>query len=298
MGEAGYELEGDQRDEQSARAAVMAQAIEVAGEAPIPVLRSMVCPYCGAVTPDSGRCSSCDGRFDPLSRQVTQNQMGPWSIRDDRQPHRPGCTYQMVARLIEQDSINSETVLRGPTTRQFWTLARHTPGVAHLLGVCHSCQAAVKKDAFACPSCHASFTAERDRQHLGLGPSRPLPGQGLPEVLALHAEPASLGGHGAAATGNVGVVSAPIGVGAGTQPSTAGKQSETDVDHQKLEEANRLARRWKHAWKTERRRAWIVMSGSVSITLIALLYVILVVVGGGGVEVGDGSTQIPAAVDE
>lgn len=291
MGEVGYEF-ADEKNDRSVREQVMAQAIAVAGDLPIPVLRSLVCPYCGAVTPDSGRCSSCEGRFDPLSRQMTQNQMGPWSIRDDRQPHRPGCTYQMIARLIDQNSITGETVLRGPTTRQFWTLARHTPGVAHLIGVCHSCQASVKADAFACPSCHASFTAERDRQHLGLGPSRPLPGQGLPEVLALHAEPASLGGHGHASAGNTGVVSTPIGAEIGVKPS------ENGVDKKQIEEANRLARRWKHAWKSERRRAWIVMSGSVSITLIALIYVILVVVGGVGTQVGDGSTQVPAAIDE
>ena len=182
---------GTNQSEHSARSAVMEAAQGVAGASPVPALRSLVCPYCGTITPDSGRCSGCSGRFDPLSRQATQNQMGAWSIRDDRQPFRPGCTYQTIARLIEQRKISPDTVLRGPSTRQFWTLARHTPGISQLLGVCHSCQTAVKTDAFACPSCHASFTIERDRQHLGLGPSRPLPGQGLPEVLAMHAEPAS-----------------------------------------------------------------------------------------------------------
>ena len=181
-----------EQSEQSARAVVMEQAVAAVGEMPAPVLRSLVCPYCGTITPDTGRCEACNGRFDPLSRQATQNQMGPWSIRDDQTPFRPGCTYETIARLIEQGKISSETILRGPSTRQFWTLARHTPGIANLLGICHSCQGVVKVDAFACPSCHVSFAAERDRQHLGLGPSRPLPGQGLPEVLALHAEPASL----------------------------------------------------------------------------------------------------------
>lgn len=268
------------KNEHSARSAVMERAMLVAGEMPSPQLRSLVCPYCGTITPDTGRCNSCSGRFDPLSRQATQNQMGPWSIRDDRQSHRPGCTYETIARLIEQKKISGETILRGPSTRQFWTLARHTPGIAQLLGLCHSCQAAVKPDAFACPSCHASFTAERDRQHLGLGPSRPLPGQGLPEVLALRAEPASQLGGSVGVGSGAGVASMPIAVqGNGAQPAT------TSVgDRQQIEEAARLARRWKAAWETQRRRAWIVMGIALTIAVIAIVYAILATQADGGRE--------------
>jgi len=264
----------------SARSAVMEQAAVVAGEMPVPQLRSLVCPYCGTITPDSGRCSACSGRFDPLSRQATQNQMGPWSIHDNRLPFRPGCTYETVVRLIEQRAISTETILRGPSTRQFWTLARHTPGVAHLLGMCYSCQTPVKTDAFACPVCHASFTAERDRQHLGLGPSRPLPGQGLPEVLALHAEPASqLGAR------HSGVVSTPIetrtSLDTGISPNgrtarALGGGGSSSEDEQKIEEANRIARRWRSAWRLERRRAWMVMGVMGAITVLAVVYAIFV----------------------
>lgn len=249
-------------DGQSVRGAVMEQAKAVAGDVPTPQLRSLVCPYCGAVTPDSGRCSGCAARFDALSRQATQNQMGPWSIRDDRQPHRPGCTFDTVARLIQQDSIGLNTVLRGPTTRQFWTLARHTPGVAHLLGICHSCQTPVKPDAFSCPSCHASFIVERDRQHLGLGPARPLPGQGLPEVLALKAEPAVI------ADGRI--ESASIAVGTPQDVAKASTQSMPTT------EAAQLARRWKRAWEVERRRAWTVISFAFVLVLISVSYALWV----------------------
>jgi RNA polymerase subunit RPABC4/transcription elongation factor Spt4 len=264
----------------SARSAVMEQAAVVAGEMPVPQLRSLVCPYCGTITPDSGRCSACSGRFDPLSRQATQNQMGPWSIRDDRLPFRPGCTYETVVRLVEQRVISTETILRGPSTRQFWTLARHTPGVAHMLGLCYSCQTPVKTDAFACPVCHASFTTERDRQHLGLGPSRPLPGQGLPEVLALHAEPASQPG-----SYHSGVVSTPIdtrtSLDTGISPNGraagahGGRGSSAD-EAQQIEDANRNARKWRSAWRLERRRAWMVMSVMGAITVLAVVYAIFV----------------------
>ncbi|PCI10924.1 hypothetical protein COB72_02045 [bacterium] len=294
----GYDLaDSEGAGGQSVRAAVMEQAMEIAGEMPVPVLRSLVCPYCGTVTEDSGRCSGCSGRFDPLSRQATQNQMGPWSIRDDRQPHRPGCTYQMITRLVGQGVIGAESILRGPSTRQFWTLARDTPGVAHLLGSCHSCQAEVKPDAFACPSCHASFTVERDRQHLGLGPSRPLPGQGLPEVLALHAEPASNMNQ------NAGVVSTPIGAGADGLGSTIGAKSgeqptELLADRQQVEEAARLAKRWKKAWESERKRAWVVIVASLCVATVALVYAVMIGAGASETDSVVDSGQIPAEVDE
>lgn len=264
------------------RAQVMAQARAVAGDPPRPQLRSIVCPYCGSVTPDSGRCTQCNGRFDPLSRQATQNQMGPWEIRDDRVPFRPGCSYATLARLIEQGVIGPDTVLRGPSTRQFWMLAKHTPGVAHKLGVCHNCQTQVKPDAFSCPSCQATFEVERDRQHLGLGPSRPLPGQGLPEVLALHAEPASLGaGQHVASTS----IAAPV----GTSPmsrTTSQSGARVDADQQtrqQLEDANRLVRQWRERANLDRQHAWVVILIASLITLGALASVYRAGFGANGV---------------
>ena len=166
---------------QSQRDQVMEQARDVAGSAPMPVLRSLVCPFCGVITEDRGRCKECSGRFDPLSRQATQNQMGPWAIRDSRQAFRPGCSFETIAKLVKQGVITEDTVVRGPSTHQFWTLARHTPGVSHLLGMCHSCQAPVNADAFSCPSCQVSFSIDRDRQHLGLGPLGHCPGAVSPK---------------------------------------------------------------------------------------------------------------------
>lgn len=110
--------------------------------------------------------------------------MGPWYVRDDQQPHKPGCSYDTLCKLCEQGKVTTESVLRGPTTGQFWMLARRVPGIAHRLGVCHSCQAPAKADEYACRGCGALFAGERDRQHLGLGPIRPLPGQESPEMVA------------------------------------------------------------------------------------------------------------------
>src|SRR5690606_27434669 len=105
-----------------------------------------LCPYCGAVTADARRCSGCGGHLDPLSRQATQNTMGPWHIHDSAQPFRPGCSFATVRKMIERGQIARRTILRGPTTRQFWTFADRTPSVANLLGMCHNCHAEVAPD--------------------------------------------------------------------------------------------------------------------------------------------------------
>ena len=258
----------EQTQDGRVRDQVMAEAMEIAGEPPKPQLRSIVCPYCGSVTPDSGRCGRCGGRFDPLSRQATQNQMGPWEIRDERVPFRPGCSYATLTRLIEQGVLTGDTVLRGPSTRQFWMLAKHTPGVAHKLGVCHNCQAQVKPDAFSCPNCEASFEVERDRQHLGLGPARPLPGQGLPEVLALHAEPASVAHYQPIASTAI-ASPEPLGARPGVQASGSGMD---DDARRMIDDANRLVRQWRNRASNDRQHAWAVMVIASCIAIAALGY--------------------------
>jgi hypothetical protein len=253
----------------TAREAVMAKARTIAGDPPTPRLRSIVCPFCGSVTSDTGRCTECSGRFDPLSRQATQNQMGPWEVRDERVPFRPGCSYATLTGLIDQGKIVGETVIRGPSTRQFWMLAKHTPGIGHRFGNCHNCHAQVEKDAFSCPQCSVSFEAERDRQHLGLGPARPLPGQGLPEVLALHAEPASTSTGDRVASTNPGGVSAVAG-----QPTKRQVIAEgVDETRRRLDDSLRLVEQWRTRAAADRQHAWAVIVLSAIITLGALGYV-------------------------
>jgi|TARA_R110000782_G_scaffold20675_19_gene55904 hypothetical protein len=246
----------------------MAGAMGVAGELPRPMPRAVLCPYCGGVTAQTGRCTACGGRFDPLSRQATQNHMGPWAIRDDRAPHRPGCTYETLCRLIDAGSVGLDSVVRGPSTRQFWTLARHTPGVSHRLGVCHNCREPVARDAFQCPSCHAPFTVDRDRQHLGVGPFRPLPGQGTPEVMALHAGPARSAGvepkdFTRVTTGADGNASAGMGGATEEQIRAAGR-------------AQTAATTWRRHSEQERSRGLVALVLAALVVLTSLLYAGLV----------------------
>lgn len=135
----------------------------------------VICPYCGETQPAHERCRVCGGLFEPLSRQATHNAMGPWFIHNRERPHQPGCSYETLAALIERGQVTKYSIIRGPTSKQFWTIAKHVPGVAHLLGYCHACDAEVSLDDHGCPQCGAPFGAYLDRNALGLPDIRPLP---------------------------------------------------------------------------------------------------------------------------
>ncbi|HLO40024.1 MAG TPA: hypothetical protein VK176_03310 [Phycisphaerales bacterium] len=177
----------DSRDEsgQHPTGDVLSDIPSEAGPTAVPDRKVRVlCPYCGRGTLLAARCEQCKGLLDPLSRQATQNSMGPWFIHDPANPYRPGCSYEVIREMIRRGKVTAETVLRGPTTRQYWMLAARTPSVSNLLGRCHNCQKEVQPDAIACPSCNADFSPELDRQFLGLGPVYLLPGQASPEEIA------------------------------------------------------------------------------------------------------------------
>lgn len=154
-----------------------------------------LCPYCGhghELVPGKPRplqCESCKGRFEPLSRQATQNAMGPWQVRDESQPFRPPCSYETIVKLAQRGKIGPTTIVRGPTTRQFWSYARDTPGVAAVLGFCHSCHTPIAAEDANCPSCDAELRPATDRQQLGLSPKVVLPGEAPPEQIAAMIRP-------------------------------------------------------------------------------------------------------------
>jgi hypothetical protein len=146
---------------------------EVGAARPMRVL----CPYCGSIQRGGEQCVRCKGLFEPLSRQATQNVMGPWQVRDEAQPFLPGVSHERIREMVSRGKIHRGTVLRGPTSRQFWSLACNTQGVAVLLGECHNCHAPVPTEGFMCKGCGAVLTCPTDRQHLGLGVVRVLPGE-------------------------------------------------------------------------------------------------------------------------
>lgn len=128
----------------------------------------VICPYCGHTQSNKDRCEGCNGYFEPLSRMATQIAMGPWYVRDANQPFRPGCSMEVIRKQIKGGKIKANTVLRGPTTRQFWTVARFAPGIAHLLGYCDACGTHVDPADMRCHACGHSFLVHDDRNELGL----------------------------------------------------------------------------------------------------------------------------------
>jgi hypothetical protein len=141
-----------------------------------PNVKAMICPYCGHVQEAGTRCSACHVEVDSLTRQATQNDMGPWFVRDPNRPHFPGCSYETMGKLVAMGVITKHTVIRGPSTQQFWMAARRAPGIAHLLGYCHECDAKVSPKDLRCPACRIAFGAWLDRDRLGLDDIRGLPG--------------------------------------------------------------------------------------------------------------------------
>ena len=134
----------------------------------------ILCPYCGHVqSAAADRCELCGGFFDELSRRVSQQHMGPWFIHDKARPFRPGCSYDVLVRQIQRGKLDPNTILRGPTTRQFWSVARNVPGVAHLLGYCFNCGQHVMPTAAECAKCRTVFSAPDIRDQLGLDPLDP-----------------------------------------------------------------------------------------------------------------------------
>jgi len=136
------------------------------GDRPVP---TAPCPYCGTTpAPDATRCAHCGGLFEPLSRTATQLAMGPWQVRDDTKPFMPGFSAAVLIRQIAAGRVKADTVLRGPSTYQFWMRADQAPGVSRLLGKCHACRADVDKNATSCAKCNADLFLPEEPNTLGL----------------------------------------------------------------------------------------------------------------------------------
>lgn len=128
------------------------------------------CPYCGQPheSTDVGRCTSCNGLFEPLSEIATQLAMGPWFVRDEDRPFMPGFNEAILRQQVVTGRITANTIMRGPTTNQFWMNAADTPGVSRLMGTCHSCHQPVEPTDTACQFCKSDMSLPDDVDALGL----------------------------------------------------------------------------------------------------------------------------------
>ncbi|MGB0766911.1 MAG: hypothetical protein ACPGYV_04300, partial [Phycisphaeraceae bacterium] len=94
--------------------------------------------------------------------------MGPWFVRDEDRPFMPGFSETILRQQVAAGRINANTIVRGPTTNQFWMTAGKTPGVSRLMGACHACDGAVSPEDIACPLCEADLSLPEEVDRLGL----------------------------------------------------------------------------------------------------------------------------------
>lgn len=130
--------------------------------------RILACPLCGETQYEQSVCKQCGGKLDADGLLLAEASFGPWFIRDEDNPFAPGMTYDLLVEKIGDKKLNRFSLVRGPTTRQLWILAKRVPGIAHLLGRCHRCDEHVDPTSLACHMCDVAFGGYRDRDSLGL----------------------------------------------------------------------------------------------------------------------------------
>lgn len=130
--------------------------------------QAVLCPFCGTAQFNKDRCSTCHKEFSERSRKEAQVEMGPWYVRNKANPHAAGMSYPMIKKWADSGVLTPKSVVRGPSTQQFWLMAKFAPGISHLVGFCFACPASASPNATHCASCGAPFKEYPRRNELGL----------------------------------------------------------------------------------------------------------------------------------
>jgi len=113
-----------------------------------------VCPFCGTTREtDLGPCQHCSLEDTPTTRAATRTKLGPWYVLQSRNPSAPGMNFATLMMLVQKGRVTARSVLRGPTTGQFWKHAAKVKGVAREFGLCWNCGGDIARNGRACPSC-------------------------------------------------------------------------------------------------------------------------------------------------
>ncbi len=113
-----------------------------------------VCPFCGAVAESGdGACARCTMENSPLTRQATRARLGPWYVLQSRNPSAPGMKYSVLLALVKKGQITPRSIVRGPTTNQFWRFAAKVRGVSREFGICWGCGQDIEPTTSVCPHC-------------------------------------------------------------------------------------------------------------------------------------------------
>lgn len=116
-----------------------APAPSAGGPRPAPLNRH-VCPFCGMKRDDpTAECPACGLLDSEETRGATIARVGPWFVLQPRNPSAPGMRFSVLRELLRSGQISAGSIVRGPATHQLWTYAARVRGLAHLFGVCWSC---------------------------------------------------------------------------------------------------------------------------------------------------------------
>jgi|GEM_PF-992144 len=117
----------------------------------------VVCPFCGTLSQGAeGACARCTMENTPLTRQATKARLGPWYVLQSRNPAAPGMKYSVLLSLVKKGQITPRSIVRGPTTNQFWRFAAKVRGLSREFGICWGCGQDIATDADVCPHCQRS----------------------------------------------------------------------------------------------------------------------------------------------
>jgi len=113
-----------------------------------------VCPFCGAVRDTIDQpCSRCTMEDTPATRQATKARIGPWYVLQTRNPSAPGMRFATLLALVRKGHVTPRSIVRGPTTHQFWKFAARVKGLSREFGLCYGCGEEIDRTANICPAC-------------------------------------------------------------------------------------------------------------------------------------------------
>jgi predicted RNA-binding Zn-ribbon protein involved in translation (DUF1610 family) len=113
-----------------------------------------VCPFCGTLNESAIEpCAKCTMMNTPQTRRVTRGRIGPWYVMQSRNPAAPGMKFDVLVAFIRKGQVTARSIVRGPTTHQFWRYAAHVKGLSREFGLCYSCGVDIATESHLCPHC-------------------------------------------------------------------------------------------------------------------------------------------------
>jgi hypothetical protein len=119
-----------------------------------------VCPFCGLTREITDEfdpatpCPRCTLADTPATRSATKTRIGPWHVRQVRNPWAPGMGFETLLALVKRGQVTKDSIVRGPTTNQLWKRAGEIKGLSREFGLCFSCQGEIDRQSSLCQHCN------------------------------------------------------------------------------------------------------------------------------------------------